>query len=77
MFGPNLLVDGLTVTEMNFCFYPNSPSYYSDATGKPSSGWIFLADTFQMVVPHNKVTVTYFGFGPLFKYSKFDVQSQE
>lgn len=78
IFGPNLVLEGLSVTEMNFLIYPNAPSYYKDTTGKDAAGWIFMADIlFQMVTPHGKNTVTYFGFGPLLKYSKYDVELQD
>ena len=72
--GPNVLLDGLLPIDVNLLFYSGAPSYYKKATGLSADGFIFLADIlFQTYWPQSQNTLTYFGFGPMFKYSKFDV----
>jgi hypothetical protein len=73
--GPNVIVEGDMVTEAHFLFHPGAPKYYEAATTKAADGWILLADIlFLSVYPQTKNTQTYFGFGPMLKYSKFNVQ---
>lgn len=76
--GPNVLLDGLLPIDVNLMFYSGAPSYYEKATGHGASGFIFLGDIlFQTYWPQGPRALTYFGFGPLFKYSKFDVEMRD
>lgn len=70
--GPYLLIQGPINTEMNFIFHMGAPSYYEKYTGHAAAGWIFMTDfLIQMVLPQGKNTMFYFGFGPMFRISKF------
>lgn len=73
--GPDLVVEGMFVTEMNFNFYLNAPDYYSSATNRPASGHIMLADfQFMTVGPRGPDVLTFYGFGPLLRWSKYNLQ---
>lgn len=76
--GPNVLLEGLLPMELNLLFYSGAPSYYAKATGRAASGLIFLGNIlFQSYWPQTPRVMTYFGFGPMFKYSKFDVEMKD
>ncbi len=73
--GPNTLMEGLMPIDVNLIYYSGAPSYYSKSTGRSASGFMFLGDIlFQTYWPQGKNVLTYFGFGPMMKYSKFDVE---
>jgi len=70
--GPNLLVDGDFVTEVNADLYPSAPYFYQEATGNSASGWILHTDMlFESIFPQSKSFLAYIGFGPMFKYSHY------
>lgn len=71
--GNDVVVEGLP-TELNVAFSLAPPKYYEQATGRASNGFLFMMD-FLMLAPsqHGPNTMTYFGFGPMFKYSRFGV----
>jgi hypothetical protein len=72
--GPNLIIEGATPSEMNFLFHTGAPSYYEKATGKQADGWVLIGDfLLQTYFPQSKNTLTFLGFGPMFRYSKFAV----
>lgn len=72
--GPNILLEGAFPTEINLQFHWGAPDYYKKATGKEAVGWMFLSDfLFQTYFANRPNAFAYFGFGPLLKYSKFDV----
>lgn len=71
--GPNLILEGAIPTEMNFQFHYGAPSYYEKLTGKSADGFILLMDfLFQNYYPQSKNSLLFFGFGPMFRYSKFN-----
>lgn len=73
--GPNVLLEGLIPMDLNLLFYSGAPSYYQKATGNGASGFIFLGNILlQTYWPLGPNALTYFGFGPMMKYSKFDVE---
>lgn len=70
--GEGLLMEGM-LSELNFQMAPSAPSYYEQATGVPSSGLILLMDGLLLTAsPSGKNSLTFFGFGPMFKYSRID-----
>lgn len=72
--GPNLIVDGDTVTDASVLFHYGAPKYYKDATGSDASGWIILANfLFQSNQSQGRDVMTFYGFGPAFRYSHFNV----
>lgn len=74
MTGPDLLIEGEMVTEFNLQFHLDAPNYYETATGKPASGMLMLLDVMMLSQnPQGKNALLYFGFGPMIRYSKFDV----
>ncbi len=72
--GPDLIIEGVFPTEVNFLFHSGAPSYYEKATGKGADGWIFLMDfLFESYFPQGKNALAFVGFGPMIRYSKFNV----
>lgn len=71
--GTDVLIEGIA-TELNVQLSPGAPSYYEEATGRGSEGFLFLLDG-MILTPrtHGPNTMTFFGFGPLFRFSKFGV----
>lgn len=71
--GPNIVFDGYT-TEFNALVSLGAPRYYQQATGNDASGFIFLTD-FLFLQNRNlsRDVMFFFGFGPMFKFSKFEV----
>jgi hypothetical protein len=75
MSGPDIVVEGEMTTELNFLYHSGAPKYYELGTGQAAGGWIFLGNfLFSTVFPQSKNTMSFVGFGPTFKYSKFDVE---
>lgn len=71
--GIDVVSQGLT-TELNAQISFSPPKYYEQATGHTSEGFLFLLDA--MVVnanTHGRDTQTFFGFGPMFRFSKYSV----
>lgn len=76
--GPDVLIEGLLPTEINVVYSPKAPGYYEELTKVGSSGWIFMTDfLLQTYLPQTSDSLLFFGFGPLFRYSKFDVGLKE
>jgi hypothetical protein len=74
-YGNNTLFDGEIYTESNILFSPSAPSYYDDITHRSAGGFIFIADfLFQTPSPRGKDFMTYYGFGPMLKYSHFNLE---
>lgn len=72
--GPNTMFTGDFRTDAEFLFHFGAPNYYEKATGFPASGWIFLTDfIFETAYPQSKWHMLTFGFGPMFKYSHYQV----
>ncbi|WP_374028860.1 SH3 domain-containing protein [Bdellovibrio bacteriovorus] len=73
--GFNTMFTGDIYTDANIIFAPSAPSYYADETGKSADGFIFIADfLLQTVLPKGKSMLFYYGFGPMFKYSHFNLE---
>lgn len=71
--GPRIVMEGLS-TDLNVLISPGAPSYYEQATGKSADGFILITDfKFQTVTSRGKDIITYVGFGPMFRYSRFGV----
>lgn len=74
-YGFNTLFDGEIYTESNLLFAPTAPKYYEDITGRAASGFAFLVDfLFQTPVPRGKDVMTFYGMGPMLKYSHFNLE---
>lgn len=73
--GPDTLFSGMLPTEMSFIFSPQAPNYYKDITLNSASGYVFLAQ-FQFVTNFStgKNYLAFYGFGPVLKYSHFDLK---
>ncbi len=72
--GPNTLFEGDTFVTTDLLFYTTAPKYYEQATGEKADGWIMLTQVlFQTVNPQGSSTYSMFGFGPLVKYSHFNL----
>ncbi len=72
--GPDLVVEGAFQTDVNFQFSNGAPSYYESLTGNSADGWIMLMDfRWQTYSPLGRDVLTFLGFGPMLRYSKFNV----
>lgn len=72
--GYNTLFSGDMYTESNILFHSGAPDYYKQYTGHEGSGYIVILDfLFQTVLPKGKDLIFFYGFGPMFKYSHFDL----
>jgi hypothetical protein len=73
--GPNLFVEGEAITELNVDILPNAPGYYQKATGRGADGWVMHADMlFQQQFPQGRNVMTFFGFGPMFRFSSINAE---
>ena len=72
--GYDTVFDGDIYTEANIVFYSGAPAYYADYTRKNADGFIFMTNfIFQTVLPQSKSHMLFYGFGPMLKYSSFDL----
>ncbi len=72
--GPDLFIEGDSYSEMNLLVRAGAPEYYAQATGVPTQGWIFMPDILmQSRQPQTKNVMTSYGYGLMFRYSKYDV----
>jgi hypothetical protein len=72
--GSNLLIEGPFTMDINLLFSFGAPDYYADATKNSADGFIMLSDV--MIQYNDALTrraMFYFGFGPLLRYSKFNL----
>ena len=76
--GTDLMIEGDVPMQIDFIFHSGAPGYYKDRTKKTANGFIFLADV-MFVTPQamTKDLFYFFGFGPMFKFSKIDVQLED
>jgi hypothetical protein len=71
--GQDVLAEGSYV-DGNLLFHFGAPKYYADATGKSANGFGMIADLlWQIANPQGKDTLVIWGFGPMLKYTKWDV----
>ena len=72
--GFNTLFSGEVYTDANLLFSSGAPSYYKDATGQSAGGYIINANfLLQTVTPVGTSALWYYGFGPMLRYSHFDL----
>lgn len=72
--GPDLFIEGDSYSEMNILVRAGAPELYAQATGVPTQGWIFMPDILmQNRQPQTKNVMTSYGYGLMFRYSKYDV----
>lgn len=72
--GFNTMFTGEIYTDANILFFFGAPSYYQDYTKRSADGFIFIADfLLQTVMPQGKNMLFFYGFGPMFKYSHFNL----
>lgn len=73
--GPNLMVSGPFTMDINVLMHFGAPNYYETATGNSADGFILLADMMlQTNWPLSKNAMLYYGFGPVFHFSKFNLR---
>lgn len=72
--GTNTLMDGDMNIDSEIIFHSGAPKYYVDATGNSAGGFILIGNLmFITEMPQSKDLMAYFGFGPTFKMSHFEV----
>lgn len=70
MSGPNVVFDGVE-TVFNFLVSLGPPKYYAQATQMGADGFVLFTNfLIEYNSTHGKNTMTFFGIGPLFKYSR-------
>jgi hypothetical protein len=73
-FGPEILFEGSSTTDVNVMLKVGAPDFYRQATGVSTQGWILYSDfLFQNVYPQTDEIANYLGYGLMFRYSKYDV----
>lgn len=73
--GFDTVIEGEIYTEANFLFHIGAPKYYSEVTKRGADGFIFLADfLIQNMAPQGKNRLFFYGLGPVFKYSHFNLE---
>ncbi len=73
MVGPDLMVEGDMVTEININVLPSAPPFYSEATSG-ANGWVLHSDfEFESIFTQTANVATYAGFGPMFKYDHYSI----
>lgn len=76
--GNNTMFSGEMFTDANLLVALAPPKYYQELTGNSASGWIFKMNfLFQTVLPQARHYYLYYGFGPSFTYSHFNVALTE
>lgn len=76
--GNDTMFSGEMFTEANLLIAGSPPKYYQELTGHSAAGWIFRMNfAFQTVLPQSRSYYLYYGFGPSFTYSHFDVSLNE
>ena len=72
MTGPGLAMG--SYADIDVSYSPMAPKYYEQATGVGASGFVIIMDMIlQSTSMQGPNTMTFLGFGPMFKYSKFNV----
>ncbi|HRO68601.1 MAG TPA: SH3 domain-containing protein [Pseudobdellovibrionaceae bacterium] len=72
--GPNTLFDGEIETDAEILFHSGAPGYYQEATGHPAGGFLMVGNfLFQTTMPKGENLMAFYGFGPSFRLSHFEV----
>ncbi len=74
LVGFNTLFTGEMSTDLAILYHSGAPAYYEKITGQPTSGQIINVQfTFDTIIPLAHDFMASYGFGPLVKYSHFQV----
>lgn len=74
LVGFNTLFTGEMSTDLAILYHSGAPAYYEKITGRPTSGQIINVQfTFDTIVPLAHDFMASYGFGPIVKYSHFQV----
>lgn len=72
--GPDTMFSGDFRTDAEILLHIGAPNYYADQTGQGTDGWIFMTDfIFETAFPQSRWHMLTYGFGPMFRYSHYDV----
>lgn len=72
--GPDVVIAGDLQTDVNLLFHSGAPGYYQSQTKHGADGWIVMANfLFENYFPQGPNALFYLGFGPMLKYSKFEL----
>lgn len=72
--GFNTVFSGDIYAEGNILFSPGAPKYYEEQTGGKASGGVVIGNfLLQTVIPKSPNLVYFYGFGPMVKYSHFNI----
>lgn len=73
--GYNTIFDGDIYADANIIFHSGAPDYYQSYTKKSADGMILIANfLLQTTLPQSKWHLVYYGFGPMFRYSNFNLE---
>lgn len=74
LVGFNTLFSGEMSTDLSLLYHSGAPAYYEKITGRSTSGQIInLQFTFDTIIPLAHNFMASYGFGPMLKYSHFEV----
>jgi hypothetical protein len=74
LVGFNTLFSGEMSTDLAVLYHSGAPAYYEKITGRTTSGQILNVQfTFDTIIPLAHNFMASYGFGPIIKYSHFDV----
>lgn len=74
LVGFNTLFSGEMSTDLAILYHSGAPGYYEKITGQPTSGQIInMQFTFDTIIPLAHSFMASYGFGPMIKYSHFQV----
>tara|TARA_B110001454_G_C12723278_1_gene436213 strand:- start:11523 stop:12437 length:915 start_codon:yes stop_codon:yes gene_type:complete len=74
LVGFNTLFSGEMSTDLAVMYHSGAPAYYEKITGRSTSGQIInLQFTFDTIIPLAHSFMASYGFGPMIKYSHFEV----
>lgn len=74
LVGFNTLFSGEMSTDLAVLYHSGAPAYYEKITGRSTSGQILNVQfTFDTIIPLAHSFMASYGFGPMIKYSHFEV----
>lgn len=72
--GPNTVMSGDINIDSEILVKTSPPNFYRQATGNPATGFMLIGDfVFVTDIPQSKSLMAYYGFGPMFRFSQYNV----
>lgn len=72
--GPNTVMSGDINIDSEILVKTSPPNFYRQATGNPATGFMLIGDfVFVTDIPQSRSLMAYYGFGPMFRFSQYNV----